>query len=414
MLKPYKKIATSALILGYTSVFFGMPSLVESGSKFATIIAFSGYFLLGLGCWALAKGKGYHSAWGLIGVLNMLGPIILAFFKDRHKSDYISDSYTLDINRKKAFFLIVFGVFILIIATEFHDPENGIILINFSHFSTILFYIGNLIITSGCVFWVNAKGYRSAWGLVGFLLFIGPLILSFFPDRNKSKQKMEKDQDDGSSELMELFESYLSPGVSESVEFETKMPLDSSGSPDSVELKTKIDFDKLSDKGKKSVKNFGYSSGESVTFIINKSAYNQGLFIANKGKKGNVRLGKAEEVTTKSKKRAVSKLPKATEKVEVKNKKRQVARKMASEWWKLTKRSSASCDWCNKKIKPDQGYCVSPRQVGVTFLGELLDMSGSPDLICEKCFNKNPNTDPYSKDKFSEYKRDYKKMILGE
>ena len=93
---------------------------------------------------------------------------------------------------------------------------------------------------------------------------------------------------------------------------------------------------------------------------------------------------------------------------------RKKTREMALEWWKLTKRSSASCDWCNKKIKPDQGYCVSPRQVGVTFLGELLDMSGSPDLICEKCFMEHPSTAPYPKKKFAEYKKDYKKMILGE
>jgi hypothetical protein len=41
-------------------------------------------FVYGLCCYA--KGKGYHGAWGLVGLLTIIGLIILVCFPDRHKS----------------------------------------------------------------------------------------------------------------------------------------------------------------------------------------------------------------------------------------------------------------------------------------------------------------------------------------
>ena len=41
-------------------------------------------FIYGLCCYA--KGKGYHGAWGLLGVFTLIGLIILGCFPDRHKS----------------------------------------------------------------------------------------------------------------------------------------------------------------------------------------------------------------------------------------------------------------------------------------------------------------------------------------
>ena len=41
-------------------------------------------FIYGLCCYA--KGKGYHGAWGLLGVFTLIGLIILVCFPDRHKS----------------------------------------------------------------------------------------------------------------------------------------------------------------------------------------------------------------------------------------------------------------------------------------------------------------------------------------
>jgi len=41
-------------------------------------------FVYGLCCYA--KGKGYNGAWGLLGLLTIIGLIILACFPDKHKS----------------------------------------------------------------------------------------------------------------------------------------------------------------------------------------------------------------------------------------------------------------------------------------------------------------------------------------
>ncbi|MEJ2061448.1 MAG: hypothetical protein P8Y64_13340 [Gammaproteobacteria bacterium] len=38
------------------------------------------------GCWNYAQGKGYHGAWGLLGLFSLLGLIILAVLPDRHKT----------------------------------------------------------------------------------------------------------------------------------------------------------------------------------------------------------------------------------------------------------------------------------------------------------------------------------------
>ena len=38
------------------------------------------------GCCEYAKGKGYNSAWGLLGILSLIGLIVLALMPDRHKA----------------------------------------------------------------------------------------------------------------------------------------------------------------------------------------------------------------------------------------------------------------------------------------------------------------------------------------
>ena len=37
------------------------------------------------GCYASAKGKGYSGLWGLLGVFNIIGFIVLVFFPDKNK-----------------------------------------------------------------------------------------------------------------------------------------------------------------------------------------------------------------------------------------------------------------------------------------------------------------------------------------
>ena len=96
-----------------------------------------------------------------------------------------------------------------------------------------------------------------------------------------SEEKKKSDAEEGSDaeDLMKLFETYLIPGVSDSIQFETKMPLDSAGNVKSVQLTARIEFDKLSEKGKKSALECGYSEGEAVALVISKSADYQGVDI---------------------------------------------------------------------------------------------------------------------------------------
>lgn len=82
MIKPYKKLAVLFLIPGY--LFFILDLTASNDNRIFMVV---GYVLLLLGCWALAKSKGYNSAWGFLGILNIGGPIILAFFRDKTKED---------------------------------------------------------------------------------------------------------------------------------------------------------------------------------------------------------------------------------------------------------------------------------------------------------------------------------------
>lgn len=82
MIKPYKKFAALFLIPGYLFFIFDLAAYDDT-----RVFMLIGYMLLLLGCWALAKSKGYNSAWGLLGILNIGGPIILAFFRDKTKED---------------------------------------------------------------------------------------------------------------------------------------------------------------------------------------------------------------------------------------------------------------------------------------------------------------------------------------
>lgn len=67
------------ILLELTKIFiFG-----NSGIGFLT--GFWGWVLVIVGCCYYAKAKGYHAAWGLLGLLNIIGLIILVVFHDKNK-----------------------------------------------------------------------------------------------------------------------------------------------------------------------------------------------------------------------------------------------------------------------------------------------------------------------------------------
>jgi hypothetical protein len=89
MLAEYKKKTNQAI--GLAIVAFLMAILINSLSKSQIATAMAYVFMTSVmplwicGVWFYAKGKGYHGAWGLLGVFTLFGLIILAFFPDRHK-----------------------------------------------------------------------------------------------------------------------------------------------------------------------------------------------------------------------------------------------------------------------------------------------------------------------------------------
>jgi len=94
MLAGYKRKTNIGIGLAFVTFFAAIliNSLSESQivSVFAYVLMTSVMPLWIFGICCYAKGKGYHGAWGLLGVFTLIGLIILACFPDRHKS--ISES----------------------------------------------------------------------------------------------------------------------------------------------------------------------------------------------------------------------------------------------------------------------------------------------------------------------------------
>lgn len=86
MLKKHKNKALISISLGifvfFLSIFLMWP---EPTSQLRLLVYFYDALFI-WGCYNWAKGKGYHGAWGLLGIFSIFGFIILAFFPDKHKS----------------------------------------------------------------------------------------------------------------------------------------------------------------------------------------------------------------------------------------------------------------------------------------------------------------------------------------
>lgn len=80
MLEEYKKKAGKGIGWGIPIIVFAH-ILARSGTGgLATIISIVGAVLFIWGCCSWMKGKGYSSAWGLLGIFFIVGLIILAYF----------------------------------------------------------------------------------------------------------------------------------------------------------------------------------------------------------------------------------------------------------------------------------------------------------------------------------------------
>jgi hypothetical protein len=69
-------------IVGRILMASGEPAVALLG----LLVALAGTVVFIWGCWHYAMGKGYHGAWGLLGLLSFIGLIILVLFPDRHRA----------------------------------------------------------------------------------------------------------------------------------------------------------------------------------------------------------------------------------------------------------------------------------------------------------------------------------------
>lgn len=84
MLAEYKKKTNIGVGFGILAQFFGRV-FEDVNSMLALLILLCGFILFVWGCCSYAKGKGYNSAWGVLGLFSVIGLIILVFFPDKHK-----------------------------------------------------------------------------------------------------------------------------------------------------------------------------------------------------------------------------------------------------------------------------------------------------------------------------------------
>ena len=104
MIRKYKRYTLIFLILGF--VLLGVSGGLDNENRnstesdISTALVFAGTIVFCLGCMYWAKGKGYHDAWGLLGLLNIFGILILLFFKDKTKKPKVSVTMQSDSEEK--------------------------------------------------------------------------------------------------------------------------------------------------------------------------------------------------------------------------------------------------------------------------------------------------------------------------
>lgn len=86
MLNEYKKRTNIFIGIGFVLQILYYLTKTEEANIFGVILLWGGIILFTVGCWNYAKGKGYHGAYGLLGLIfNIFGLIILASMPDKHK-----------------------------------------------------------------------------------------------------------------------------------------------------------------------------------------------------------------------------------------------------------------------------------------------------------------------------------------
>ena len=82
MLQEYKTKTNLFILLGIIAQVVGKMMSQDIGS----LIALAGVVLFIIGCSYYAKGKGHHGAWGLLGLLSIVGLLVLVCMRDKHSA----------------------------------------------------------------------------------------------------------------------------------------------------------------------------------------------------------------------------------------------------------------------------------------------------------------------------------------
>ncbi len=87
MLQEYKAKTNIGAGIGFFLIILGgfMMNASQLVLLFGSAMILAGAVLLIWGLWNYSKGKGYHGAWGFLGLLAIFGLIALALFPDKNK-----------------------------------------------------------------------------------------------------------------------------------------------------------------------------------------------------------------------------------------------------------------------------------------------------------------------------------------
>ena len=88
MLKEYQSKTNLGVGIGILAQAIAKFALIPKGGAMEVVgwvVLLGGLAVFIWGCCAYMKGKGYHPAFGVLGILSLLGLIVMIVFPDKHK-----------------------------------------------------------------------------------------------------------------------------------------------------------------------------------------------------------------------------------------------------------------------------------------------------------------------------------------
>ncbi len=186
----YTRMLVAGMVLGLHIQIVGLFVAMRVDHPVTGIsIMLAGTALLIWGCRHEARRRGYHGAWGLLGIANMLGLMVLLLFPEKKSfTDKSSPLGKRDMMEQRNY-----G----------RRSEAGIplgLLMQFSGLWVVegvdhlvaglsIMFAGTALLIWGCCNEARIRGYHEAWGLLGIASLLGVLALMFFPEKTSLTEK---------------------------------------------------------------------------------------------------------------------------------------------------------------------------------------------------------------------------------